>query len=86
MKQMTVMHAKTRERRRESGLLDGVPRCSKCDRPNDRAPQRYCRACNTAYQKEWGRGRVKVPRESLTREQRMRKPFHGKQVVLGKTS
>lgn len=82
---MIVMHAKTRQRRRERGLLDGVMRCSKCDGANDRVPQRYCRACNSAYQAEWNRGRVKVPRESLTPEQRERKPFHVKQEVLGKT-
>lgn len=23
--------------------------CSKCDGPNDRLPQRYCRACHAAY-------------------------------------
>jgi hypothetical protein len=26
--------------------------CSKCDGPNDRLPQRYCRACHAAYARE----------------------------------
>jgi len=26
--------------------------CSKCDRPNDRLPQRYCRACHASYARE----------------------------------
>jgi hypothetical protein len=66
---MSSLPLQTRIRRRELGLLDDVPRCSKCDGPNDRAPQRYCRACNRAYQQNWKRSMVLVPRRTLTDEQ-----------------
>lgn len=59
----------TRKRRREQGLLNDAPRCSKCDQPNDRAPQRYCTACNRTYQREWRRGRVLVPKGSVSVDQ-----------------
>jgi hypothetical protein len=65
-------HFETRQRRRERGLLDDEPRCSKCDGLNERAPQRYCVACNREYQREWKRSRAMVPRESLTEEQAKR--------------
>lgn len=54
----------TRARRRGLGidLRDGVPRCSRCDLPNDRAPQRYCRACHAGYQRAWRAARVYVSR------------------------
>lgn len=66
------MRAETRRRRRESGLLDDVVRCSKCDAPNDRAPQRYCRACKRAYDSARWRKHALVPKETLTEEQRAR--------------
>ncbi len=27
--------------------------CSKCGKPNDRFPQRYCRTCHAAYMRDW---------------------------------
>jgi hypothetical protein len=64
-----MAHVQTRQRRREHGLADDVPRCSKCDQPNDRAPQRYCSGCNRTYQREWRRGRVLVPKGSVSVDQ-----------------
>ena len=64
-----IARIETRKRRREQGLLDDVVRCSKCDQPNERAPQRYCSACNRLYQRDWRRGRVMVPKETVTGEQ-----------------
>lgn len=66
---MMRMRQQTRDRRRESGLLDDVPRCSRCDLPNDRAPYRYCRACNRAYQKSWRAERVAIPKSMVTEDQ-----------------
>jgi len=59
------MLAKTRQRRRERGLLDGAPRCSKCDQPNRRASQRYCARCHAEYMKGWRARHVYVSRETL---------------------
>lgn len=42
----------TRDRRKEAGRRDGnnhAPLCSKCDQPNDRLPQRYCRSCHADW-------------------------------------
>lgn len=47
------MRLTTRQRRRDRGLLDDVPRCSRCDGPNDRLPQRYCVACHRVYNRNW---------------------------------
>jgi hypothetical protein len=66
---MIKIHGKTRERRRESGLLDDVVRCSKCDQPNDRAPQRYCRACKNEYARLYNKKFIKVPRDILNENQ-----------------
>ena len=65
-------YPETRYRRRQAGLTDDVPRCSKCDQPNDRAPQRYCTACNRVYQRAWRRSHRQVPIETLTDEQKRR--------------
>ncbi len=48
-----MIHSQTRQRRRERGIEDDLPRCSHCDRPNDRSPQRYCTGCHNTYQKNW---------------------------------
>lgn len=58
-------HAQTRQRRRRKGISGSLPRCSKCDSPNDRAPQRYCARCHAAYQKNWRQEMVMVPRETV---------------------
>ena len=65
-------YPETRYRRRQAGMTDDTPRCSKCDASNDRAPQRYCMACNRTYHREWRRNHVPVPIETLTDEQRKR--------------
>lgn len=59
----------TRDRRRAAGIRDVVPRCSGCDKPNERAPQRYCRECHNAYQKAWAAEQREFAR-------RYRKTFH----------
>lgn len=69
---MMASHFETRERRRARGILDDVPRCSKCDEPNDRPGQRYCSDCNRIYQRDWRRARAMVPRETVTEEQARR--------------
>lgn len=61
-------HAKTRVRRREAGN-NIKPACSKCDGPNDRAPQRYCKACHAEYQNKWAAEQRRMARE-------YRKTFH----------
>jgi len=48
-----MIHIQTRQRRRERGISDDLIRCSKCDEPNDRAPQRYCGACHAVYMRGW---------------------------------
>lgn len=60
----------TRRRRFEAGIGDGSRLCSKCDKPNDRPPHRYCRACHGAYMRGWRAGRVMVKIEDLTEAQR----------------
>lgn len=60
------MLQKTWERRRERGLLDDVPRCSRCDNPNDRLPQRYCSGCHAKYQQKWRASHPHVSREVLS--------------------
>lgn len=59
-----MSHIETRQRRREHGLADDVPRCSKCDGLNDRAPQRYCAGCHARYQQAWRARHRIVPRET----------------------
>jgi hypothetical protein len=70
---MTRMLQTTRDRRRETGMLDDAPRCSRCDGPNDRLSQGqgYCRSCHNAYQKKWAADQLAMARE-------YRKLFHGK--------
>lgn len=43
----------TRARRQAAGITDDQPRCSKCDEPNTRKGQRYCKKCHAAYQKRY---------------------------------
>jgi len=62
-------YPETRYRRRQAGLTDDVPRCSRCDQPNDRAPQRYCKACHCDYQNRWAAEQRRLARE-------YRKTFH----------
>lgn len=57
-----TMYGRTRVRRRQLGLLDDVPRCSRCDQPNDRLPQRYCRSCHNASMRRWRAEHVFVSR------------------------
>ncbi len=66
-------YPETRHRRRQAGLQqDGQLLCSKCDAPNDRAPQRYCKACHATYQNRWSAEQRRLARE-------FRKLFHVKQ-------
>lgn len=61
-------HKKTRDRRRARGVKDGTrygPICSKCDQPNDRFPQRYCKKCHNTYQRNWRAEMTTVPRDAL---------------------
>jgi hypothetical protein len=59
-------HHKTRERRRADGNLgDWGWLCSRCDEPNDRVPQRYCRACHRLYMQEHRARHVAVSRDTL---------------------
>lgn len=60
---MNRMLLTTRQRRRERGLLDDEPRCSRCDQVNDRVPQRYCRACHAARMRQYRAEHVVVSRE-----------------------
>jgi hypothetical protein len=55
-----TMHQATRDRRRQRGLLDDEPRCSRCDGVNDRLPQRWCRACHNENMRRWRSSRVYV--------------------------
>lgn len=52
-------------------------RCFACGGENDRAPQRNCRACHAAYQREWRKKFIRVPREAyeamLAELQRLRR-------------
>ena len=41
--------------------------CSKCQKPNDRLPQRYCRACHAAYMRTHRPRHVDLPEESRRR-------------------
>lgn len=51
----------TRNRRRHPDVPMDVPICSRCGKPNDRAPHRYCRQCRADYQRDY---RARVPRET----------------------
>lgn len=61
--------AKTCDRRRDAGIRDVIPRCSSCDEPNDRLPNRYCKACHNTYQKRWAAEQRELARQ-------YRKLFH----------
>ena len=41
--------------------------CSKCGQPNDRLPQRYCRACHAAYARENRPRHVDLPDDQRIR-------------------
>ena len=41
--------------------------CSKCDGPNDRLPQRYCRACHAAYARSTRSRHVDLPEDQRAR-------------------
>jgi hypothetical protein len=54
-------HKKTRDRRRAANnFADWGWLCARCDEPNDRVPQRYCRACHALYMREYRASRVVV--------------------------
>lgn len=38
--------------------------CFNCGQPHERAGQRNCRDCHNAYQREWRKKFVRVPREA----------------------
>lgn len=44
-------------------LAINLKRCSRCDGPNQRAGQRYCRPCQTTYAREWRKSAVKTNEE-----------------------
>lgn len=48
-----MIHSDARQRRRERGITDNLPRCSRCDEPNPRPGQRYCGRCHAEYMKGW---------------------------------
>lgn len=57
-------HIQTLIRRQELGLRAEQPLCSRCDKPNPRAPKnRYCSACHAEYMRRWRAGGVRVSRE-----------------------
>lgn len=60
-----TMHQTTRDRRRQRGLLDDEPRCSRCDGINDRLPQRYCRPCHNARMRQYRAEHKYVSREAV---------------------
>ena len=41
--------------------------CSKCGEPNDRLPQRYCRACHAAYARDHRPRHVELPEDQRLR-------------------
>jgi hypothetical protein len=59
---MRRMLLKTRQRRRQLGLLDDEPRCSRCDGINKRWPHRYCHRCHAETMR---RLRAAVSRETF---------------------
>lgn len=61
-----TMHQATRDRRRQRGLLDDLPRCSRCDSVNDRAPQRWCKACHNAAMRRWRAEHVYISRGAVS--------------------
>lgn len=40
--------------------------CSRCHRPNDRQPQRYCAQCHREERRKFRREHVSIPRDQFS--------------------